>query len=156
MSVLKTCALITSLMELIIILYVFVSIIFTLFFSHVFTPDSLMLGTMVPISKNKNNLYTVFLNYRTIALSGIFNKIIDRDILLKEHNSLSCSPIQFEFKNGIFIIQFSHSWLEMIDYYNYQQSFFLLLLDDNNKVRYCKHYNKLFKGFTVKSFKIHK
>ena len=82
-------------------LYVFLSIIFTLFLSHGFTPDSLISGTMIPIPKDKKKYFCSSSNYRAIALSSILNKILDWIILLKEHKSLSSSPLQFGFKKGL-------------------------------------------------------
>ena len=81
-------------------LYKFLSIIFTLFLSHGFTPDSLILGTIIPIPKDKKKYFCSFSNHRTIALSSILNKILDWIILLKEHKSLSSSPHQFNNNNN--------------------------------------------------------
>ena len=123
-------------------LYVFLSIIFTLFLSHGFTPDSLILGTMIPIPKDKKKSFCSFSNYRAIALSSILNKILDWIILPKEHKSLSSSPLQFGFKNGLSTTQCTHSLLEIVDYYNYNKSdVFVLMLDASkafDRVRYCK------------------
>ena len=96
-------------------LYVFLSIIFTLFLSHGFTPDSLILGTMIPIPKDKKKSFYSSSNYRAIGLSSILNKILDWIILLKEHKSLSSSPLQFGFKKGLSTSQCTHSLLEIVD-----------------------------------------
>ena len=144
---LKGYALITLLMEQKGYNYVFLSIIFTLFLSHGFTPDSLILGTMIPIPKNKNKSYCSSSNYRAIALSSILNKILDWIILLKEHKSLFSSPLQFGFKKGLSTTQCTHSLLEIVDYYNYNKSdVFVLMLDASkafDRVRYCKLFNEL-------------
>ena len=128
-------------------LYVFLSIIFTLFLSHGFTPDSLILGTMIPIPKDKKKSFCSSSNYRAIALSSILNTILDWIILLKEHKSLSSSPLQFGFKKGLSTTQCTHSLLEIVDYYNYNKSdVFVLMLDASkafDRVRYCKLFNEL-------------
>ena len=80
---LKGYALITLLMEQKGYNYVFLSIIFTLFSSHGFTPDSLILGTMIPIPKDKKKSFCSSSNYRAISLSSILNKILDWIISLK-------------------------------------------------------------------------
>ena len=85
-------------------LYVFLSLIFTLFLSHGVTPDSLILGTMIPIPKDKKKSFCSSSNYRAIALSSILNKILDWIILLKEHKSLSIYPLQFGFKK-VFLLR---------------------------------------------------
>ena len=69
---LKGYALITSLMEQ--KEYVFLSIIFALFLSHGFTPDLMILGTMIPIPKDKNISFASSSNYRAIALSSILKQ----------------------------------------------------------------------------------
>ena len=70
---------------------------------------------------------------------------MDWIILLKEHKSLSNSPLQFGFKKGLSTTQCTHSLLEILDYYNYNTSdVFALMLDASkafDRVRYCKLFN---------------
>ena len=66
---------------------------------HGFSPNSMILGTMIPIPKNKKKSLCSASNYRAIALSSIFSKILDWIILLKEEHSLCSSELQFGFKN---------------------------------------------------------
>ena len=68
--------------------YVLLSILFSLFLRHGFSPDSMILGTMIPMPKDKKKSLCSSSNYRTIALSSIFSKILDWIILIKEENSL--------------------------------------------------------------------
>ena len=84
---LQVCALITSLMEA-----------KDLFLSHGFTPDSLILCTMISIPKDMKKYYFSSSNYRAITLSSILNNILDWIMLLKEHKA---SPLQFGFKKGL-------------------------------------------------------
>ena len=79
-------------------LYVLLSILFTLFLRHGFSPDSMILGTMIPIPKDKKKSVCSSSNYRAIALSSIFSKILDWIILIKEEYSLCSSELQFGFK----------------------------------------------------------
>ena len=120
----------------------FLSIIFTLILSHSFTSDSLILGTMIPIPKDKKKSCCSSSNYRAIALSSILNKILDWIILLNEHKSLSSSPLQFGFRKGLSTTQCTHSLLEIVDYCNYTKSdVFVLMLDASkafDRVRYYK------------------
>ena len=78
-------------------LYVLLSILFTLFLRHGFSPNSMILGTMIPIPKDKKKSLCSASNYRAIALSSIFSKILDWIILLKEEHSLCSSELQFGF-----------------------------------------------------------
>ena len=45
-------------------LYVFLSLLFTLFLVHGFSPDSMILGTMIPISKDQKKSLCHSSNYR--------------------------------------------------------------------------------------------
>ena len=81
-------------------------------------------------------------NNRAIALSSILKKILDWIILLKEHKSMSSSPLQFGFKKGLSTTQCTQSLFEIEDYYNYNKSdVFVLMLDASktfDRVMYCK------------------
>ena len=66
-------------------LYVLLSILFTLFLGHGFSPNSMILGTMIPIPKVEKKSLCSASNYKTIALSSIFSKILDWIILLKKN-----------------------------------------------------------------------
>ena len=79
-------------------LYVLLSILFTLFLRHGFSPDPMILGTMIPTPKDKKKSLCSFSNDRAIALSSIFSKILNWIILIKEENSLCSSELQFGFK----------------------------------------------------------
>ena len=68
--------------------------------SHGFSPNSMILGTMIPIPKDKKKSLCNSGNYRAIALSSIFSKILDWVILIKEEMTLCSSNLQFGFKKG--------------------------------------------------------
>ena len=80
--------------------YVILSILYTLFLSHVFSPDSMIMGTMIPIPKNRKQSLCNSSNYRVIALSSILSKILDWVILIKEESALCSSHLQFGLKKG--------------------------------------------------------
>ena len=119
------------------------------YFRHGFSPYSMILGTMIPIPKDKNKSLCSASNYRAIALSSIFSKILDWIILLKEEHSLCSSELQFGFKKGLSTTQCTFSMLEIIDYYNFNKSDVGVLLLDASKafdsVNYCKLFNDLLK-----------
>ena len=80
--------------------YVILSILFTAMLSHGFSSNSMILGTMIPIPKDKKKSLCNSGNYRAIALSSIFSKILDWVILIKEEMTLCSSNLQFGFKKG--------------------------------------------------------
>ena len=122
--------------------YVILSILFTSMMSHRFSPNSMILGTMIPIPKDKKKSLCNFGNYRAIALSSIFRKILDWVILIKEEMTLCSSNLQFGFNNGTSTTQCTFSMLETIDHYNFMKSnAFVLMLDASktfDRVNYCK------------------
>ena len=85
----------------------------------------MILGTMIPIAKDKKKYCCSSSNYRAIALSSILNNIFDWIILLNEQKSLSSSPPQFGLKKGISTTQSTHSLLEIVYYYNYNNLMYL-------------------------------
>ena len=119
------------------------------FIRHAFSPNSMILSTMIPIPKDKKKSLCSPGNYRAIALSSIFSKILDWIILLKEKHSLCSSELQFGFKKELSTTQCTFSMLEIIDYYNFNKSDVgVLLLDASkafDKVNYCKLFNELLK-----------
>ena len=130
-------------------LYVFLSILFTLFLCHGFSPNSMILCMMIPILKDKKKSLCSSSNYRAIALSSVLSKILDWIILIKEQHSLCSSELQFGFKKGLSTTQCTFSMLEIIDYYIFNKSSVNLLMLDASKafdrVNYCKLFATLLK-----------
>ncbi len=77
-------------------LYVYLTVSFTAMLIHGISPESMLLGKMVPIPKNNRQSLCNSEYYRAVALSSIIGKILDWLILIKEEQSLSCSSLQFE------------------------------------------------------------
>ena len=123
--------------------------LYTLFLSHGFIPDSVIMGTMIPIPKNRKQSLCNSSNYRAIALSSIFGKILDWVILIKEERALCSSHLQFGFKQGMSTTQCTYSMLETVNYYNFNKSnVFVLMLDANkafDRVNYCTLFGELLK-----------
>ena len=63
---------------------------------HGTVPGYLLISNVMPIPKRKNSNLTDSNNYRGIALSSVFGKILDL-IFLKRYK-LCTSELQFEFK----------------------------------------------------------
>ncbi len=79
-------------------LYVLLTIVFNTMLIHGVSPDSMILGSMVPIPKNKRKSLCNSDNYRDIALSSIIGKLLDCVILIKECHVLKSSNLQVGFK----------------------------------------------------------
>ncbi len=86
-------------------LYVYLTMIFNAMLIHGISPESMLLGTMIPISKNKRQSLCNSNNYRAIALSSIIGKILDWIILIKEEQSLSRSSLQFGLKVVLLLLR---------------------------------------------------
>ena len=129
--------------------YVILSMLFTSMLSHGFSANSMILGTMIPIPKDKKKSLCNSGNYRAIALSSNFSKILDWVILIKEEMTLCSSNLQFGFKKGTSTTQCTFSMLKTMDRYNFMKSnAFVLMLDASkafDRVNYCKLFRELLK-----------
>ena len=110
-------------------------------------PDSMSLGSMVPIPKCKLKALENSDNYRSIALSSNFGKLLDWVILLKEQKTLSRSDAQFGFKEKSSTTQCTFVFLETVNYYNsHGSNCYSMLLDATkafDRVQYCKLFKEL-------------
>ena len=59
------------------------ALLFTSFLLHGYSPNSMILGTMIPIPKDKRTSLCDYSNYRAIALSSMFRKVLDWIIFMK-------------------------------------------------------------------------
>ena len=109
----------------------------------------MIMGTIIPIPKNRNQSLCNHSNYRAIALGSILSKILDWVILIKEEMALCSSHLQFSFKKGMSTTQCPYSMLETVNYYNLNKSnVFVLMLDASkafNRVNYCNLFRELLK-----------
>ena len=130
-------------------LYAILALLFTSFLVHGYSADSMILGTMIPIPKDKRTSLCDSSNYRAIALSSMLSKVLDWIILMKKTIFSVVFVITIWFQNGLSPTQCTYSLLETIDYYNYNKSsVFVLLLDASkalDKINYCKLFTDLLK-----------
>ena len=110
---------------------IFISFIYTISSSCFY--DSMILGTRIPIPKDKKKSLCNSSNYRAIALSSILNKILYWIILIMEQYSLCSWELQFGFKGCLSTTQCTSSMLEIIDYYNFNKSSENVLMLDASK-----------------------
>ena len=131
------------------ILFVLLAIIFNSMLVHGFSPDSLLVGTMVPIPKDKRQLVCTSDKFRAITLGSIVAKLFDVVILSKEQNALATSHLQFGFKQTMSTNHCTYVMMETISYYNANDSnVYALMLDASkafDRVNYCKLFRVLLK-----------
>ena len=76
----------------------YITLIINCMISHGIVPDSFLKANVVPIPKNIRVDLTDSNNYRAIAMSRIFSKILDKIIINKQSTQLKTSDNQFGFK----------------------------------------------------------
>ena len=79
-------------------LFVHITLLFNAILVHGALPDNFLRSTIVPIPKGRNADGSNNNNYRGIALSSIFGKLMDNIVLIKFSNQLQTSSLQFGFK----------------------------------------------------------
>ncbi len=120
------------------------TLLFNMMLVHGVCPKSMLLGTIVPIPKNKKKSPCDSDNYQAIALSSIFGKSFDWVILLKEKDAICSSDMQFRFKEGLSTTECTFTMLETISYYNFNHTNVYALFLDATKAFNRMHYGKLF------------
>ena len=131
------------------ILFVLLALIVNSMLVHGFSPNSMLVGSMVPIPKDKRQLVCTSENFRAITLGSIVTKLFDVVILSKEQNALATSHLQFGFKQNMSTTHCTYVMMETISYYNANGSnVYALMLDASkafNRVNYCKLFRVLLK-----------
>ena len=110
----------------------------------VFPPDETFKGTIIPIPKNKRKAENDSSNYRGIALSSIFGKLIDNIILMVNAQILRSCDFQFGFKPNHSTALCTFVLKEVVQYYMNQGGSAYCLLPDASKAFDNVHYVKLF------------
>ena len=114
---------------------------------HGSVPKDMLVSTIIPIPKGKNANQSVSANYRGIALSSIFGKIVDLIVLNRYADKLCTSQLQFGFKAKRSTSMCTMLMKESIAYYiNNDSSVYCTLLDATkafDRVQYCKMFRLL-------------
>ncbi len=101
------------------LLFVFLTNIINCMLVHGISPESMIIGTMVPIPKCKSDIKCCSDNYRAIiTLSSVVGKLSGWVIPLKEQTALNSSDLQFDFKPKVSTTQCIFVLNETISYYN--------------------------------------
>ena len=124
------------------ILHGHLSILFTIMLKHGYSPNGMLLGTMVPIPKGKFNDLTNSKNYRAITISSLFGKLFDIIVLNREGQHLMTNDLQFSFKSGSSTTMCTSMVRETITYFVHKgANVYSLVLDATkafDRVNYCK------------------
>jgi len=127
-------------------LSVYVSFLFTGLLTHGTVPTDMTTSTVIPIPKGRSG-HADSDNYRGIALSSIFGKILDLIILTRYKNQLASCDQQFGFKAKRSTNTCTMVVKEAIEYYvNNGSPVFCTMLDATkafDRVQYCKLFNML-------------
>ena len=128
-------------------LTVYLSLLLSAMIAHGSSPDDMMWSTLSPTPKGKWNDSGLSANYRAIALSGIYGKILDIIIMEKEENQLITSNMQFGFKKGASTSLCTCMVQETISYFvSKNTNVYGLLLDATkafDRINYIKLFNIL-------------
>lgn len=129
------------------VLFAHISLLFTGLISHGFIPECFLSSTIKPIPKGHGSSVTDSGNYRGIAISSVFAKILDNVILLRYQHLLDTNELQFGFKKHHSTHMCTMVLKETIAYYNNSNSsVFCTFLDATkafDRINYCKLFQLL-------------
>ena len=128
-----------------ILLYVLLTMVFNSMLIHGLSPESMLVGTMIPIPKDRRQLRCTSDNFRAITLSSIVGKLLDLIILSKEQGALLTSQLQFGFKENMSTTQCTYVMQETISYYNANGSNVYAIMLDASKAFDRVKFSKLFR-----------
>ena len=127
------------------LLYVLLTMVFNSMLIHGVSPESMLVGTMIPIPKDRRQLRCTSDNFRAITLSSIVGKLLDLIILSKEQGALLTSQLQFGFKENMSTTQCTYVMQETISYYNANGSNVYALMLDASKAFDRVKFSNLFR-----------
>ena len=111
------------------LLYVCISFVFTCNIKHSFTPCKFGISAIVPSHKDYNLKDSESKNYRAVALSSLFAKILDNCILIMQSDSLQSDPLQFAYEENASTVQCLSVICEVINYIHNDSCIYMRMLD---------------------------
>jgi hypothetical protein len=120
------------------------SLLFNTMIMHGFTPEAMLLSTIVPIPQNARKSLNDSSNYRAIALSSSIGKLLDWILMQTFPAILTSSDLQFAYKEKSSTSQCTFVVNETINYYLEGRSNVHAILLDASKAFDRVHYVKLF------------
>ena len=123
-------------------LSILLSVCFKLMFSHGHIPHGLMDTIVISLLKDKKGNTTDKDNYRPIAITCAFSKVLEIIILNKCTSYLETTCHQFGFKNGVSTDSCLFSFKEIINYYNALSTpVYVCMLDSSKAFDRVNHYH---------------
>ena len=118
--------------------------------SHAFSPIQFCTPTLIAIPKNGRKSLHDSNNYRSIALSNVLGKLLDKIILMKHADKLSSSDLQLGFKPRSSTATCTFVLDEVIKYYNNSKTDVYMMMLDASKAFNRVDHIKLFKILSKK------
>ncbi len=125
-------------------LYEYLSLLYNAMVIHGCSPSDMLVGTMIPIPKNRRLNISSSDNFRGICLQSVLCKILDLIILSKERKQMLTSDLQFGFKGGLSASMATAVVTETVDYYIAKGGSVYALALDATKAFDRVEYTKLF------------
>ena len=114
---------------------------------HGVSPSELLIGTMVPLQKDKRKAHHSSDNYRALTLGSVIGKLYDAIIIKQQTGVFDTSDLEFGFKDGLSTTMCTFIVKETISYYeNNGDTAHVLLLDASkafHRVNYCMLFPKI-------------
>ena len=118
--------------------------------SHAFSPIQFCTSISIAIPKNKRKSLHDSNNSRSIALSNVPGKLLDKIILMKHRHKLSSSDLQFGFKPRSSTATCTFVLDEVLKYYNNSKTDVYMMMLDASKAFDRVDHIKLFKILSKK------
>lgn len=99
------------------LLFEYLSCLFSCMIRHNYVPQQYGISSIIPIHKGSNLKISETKNYRAIALSSLFSKVLENCVSIKQAQCLSSDPLQFAYKAGSSTIQCTSTIIEIITHY---------------------------------------
>ena len=114
-------------------LFEYITCLFNSILRHGISPDEFLVSILIPIPKGHRVDTGNSSNYRAVALSSIYGKILDNIILSVQQEELKTSDLQFGYKSESSTIMCSTMVIETIQYFTACHSPIYVLYMDASK-----------------------
>ena len=114
-------------------LFEYITCLFNSMLRHGISPDEFLVSILIPIPKGHRVDTGNSSNYRGVALSSIYGKILDNIILSVQQEELKTSDLQFGYKSESSTIMCSTMVIETIQYFTACHSPIYVLYMDASK-----------------------
>ena len=125
-------------------LHLHLALLLSCMLRHSCAPDGVLGSILRPIPKNRKKSLNESSNFRSIAISSILLKILDKVVLEKHKNVLRTSDLQFGFKSGHSTTQCTFLLNQVVDHYTQRSGSCYVALLDATKAFDRVHYVRLF------------